>query len=111
MNRCSAAIHVPVLCTVLRGSSTHFAGKLRLKEAPVTLGSYSSLAAAKLDIIGGQEFRAASKAAETVGAQIVLGDRPIEITLERAWKALSLSRKIKLCSELVGANVAAASQV
>ncbi|KAG9159711.1 hypothetical protein Leryth_017405 [Lithospermum erythrorhizon] len=36
----------------------------------------------------GDEFRAARKVAEEVGAQIVLGDRPIEITLERAWKAL-----------------------
>lgn len=28
-----------------------------------------------------QQFRAARKAAEVVGAQIVLGDRPIEITV------------------------------
>ena len=27
------------------------------------------------------------------GAQIVLGDRPVEITLQRAWEGLSLGEK------------------
>ncbi|EKX51980.1 hypothetical protein GUITHDRAFT_134290 [Guillardia theta CCMP2712] len=37
----------------------------------------------------GIDFRAARKAAEDVGATIVLGDRPIEITIERAFRSLS----------------------
>ncbi|PKI38338.1 hypothetical protein CRG98_041249 [Punica granatum] len=44
----------------------------------------------------GDEFRAARKVAEEIGAQIVLGDRPIEITLERAWNCLNLDEKIHL---------------
>jgi pheromone shutdown protein TraB len=32
----------------------------------------------------GADFRAARRAAERVGATLVLGDRPIEIILERA---------------------------
>ena len=36
----------------------------------------------------GAEFRAARAAAESVGAQVVLGDRPIELTLKRAWAAM-----------------------
>uniref|UniRef100_A0A061SPB2 Trab domain-containing n=1 Tax=Tetraselmis sp. GSL018 TaxID=582737 RepID=A0A061SPB2_9CHLO len=33
-------------------------------------------------------MRAAQEAADAVGAQVVLGDRPIEITLQRAWEQL-----------------------
>jgi pheromone shutdown protein TraB len=49
---------------------------------------------------------AARVASEAVGAQIVLGDRPIEITLERAWDALPLRRRLQLCWELVLAGTA-----
>ncbi|KAL8151445.1 hypothetical protein V2J09_021253 [Rumex salicifolius] len=49
----------------------------------------------------GDEFRAARKAAEEVGAQIVLGDRPIEITLERAWTSLSWTEKLNLVTSAV----------
>eukprot|EP00466_Bigelowiella_natans_P009076 jgi/Bigna1/87635/estExt_fgenesh1_pg.C_220145 len=44
----------------------------------------------------GVDFRAARRAAEDVGAQIVLGDRPIEITLERAWEAMTWAERKKL---------------
>ncbi|CAN6481165.1 unnamed protein product [Victoria cruziana] len=44
----------------------------------------------------GDEFRAARTASEEVGAQIVLGDRPIEITLGRAWGSLKWDEKLKL---------------
>lgn len=48
----------------------------------------------------GEEFRAARKVSEDLGAQLVLGDRPIEITLERAWKSLSWDEKTKLVVSL-----------
>ncbi|OVA16164.1 Pheromone shutdown [Macleaya cordata] len=44
----------------------------------------------------GNEFRAARKASEEIGAQLVLGDRPIEITLERAWNSLGWNEKLSL---------------
>eukprot|EP00268_Persea_americana_P049165 TRINITY_DN5244_c0_g1_i5.p1 TRINITY_DN5244_c0_g1~~TRINITY_DN5244_c0_g1_i5.p1 ORF type:complete len:249 (-),score=45.08 TRINITY_DN5244_c0_g1_i5:700-1446(-) len=49
----------------------------------------------------GDEFRAARKASEEVGAQIVLGDRPIEITLGRAWSSLKWSEKLGLVTSLL----------
>ncbi|CAI5511258.1 unnamed protein product [Closterium sp. Naga37s-1] len=49
----------------------------------------------------GHEFRAAREAADAIGAQLVLGDRPIEITLRRAWKALSLLDRARLASALL----------
>jgi hypothetical protein len=48
----------------------------------------------------GAEFRAARRAAESVGAQLVLGDRPIEVTLRRAWDALSWRERVALAAEL-----------
>ncbi|KAK3258291.1 hypothetical protein CYMTET_32659 [Cymbomonas tetramitiformis] len=48
----------------------------------------------------GREFQAARAAAEATGAQIVLGDRPIEITLKRAWAGLSFREKCRVLSNL-----------
>lgn len=42
------------------------------------------------------DFRAARVAAEAVNATLVLGDRPVEITLERAWLALSWAERLRL---------------
>ncbi|KAK9830693.1 hypothetical protein WJX74_002859 [Apatococcus lobatus] len=42
------------------------------------------------------EFRAARIAAEGVSAQIVLGDRPLEITAQRAWEAVSWGQRLQL---------------
>ncbi|GKV05031.1 hypothetical protein SLEP1_g17086 [Rubroshorea leprosula] len=47
------------------------------------------------------QFRAARKASEEVGAQIVLGDRPIEITLERAWNSLKWAEKVSLVRSVI----------
>jgi pheromone shutdown protein TraB len=49
----------------------------------------------------GVDFRAAAKAAEEMEAALVLGDRPIEITLKRAWGALSRKEKIKVVGGLL----------
>lgn len=35
-------------------------------------------------------------------AQIVLGDRPVEVTLQRAWEALSLGERLDLGRILLG---------
>ncbi|KAK1322163.1 hypothetical protein QJS10_CPA03g02066 [Acorus calamus] len=52
----------------------------------------------------GDEFRAARIASEEVGSQIVLGDRPIEITLERAWDAHIERETEPNCLTLSGKN-------
>lgn len=44
----------------------------------------------------GAEMRAARRAAEQVGAVLVLGDRPIEVTLQRTWQALTWRQKLQL---------------
>ncbi|CAG9463570.1 unnamed protein product [Pedinophyceae sp. YPF-701] len=69
---------------------------------------YSSVASAtRVNDAGpatpGAEFAAAAKAAGEVDAQVVLGDRPIEITLQRAWAALSLKGQLALAREAAAA--------
>jgi len=44
----------------------------------------------------GVDFRAARVAAAAVGAEVVLGDRPVEITLRRAWAALGWVDRLRL---------------
>jgi pheromone shutdown protein TraB len=63
------------------------------------------LAADQLGVKGGAEFIAARLESEKLGSQLVLGDRPIEITLERAWEAMSWKRKLQLCCELLMASL------
>ncbi|KAK9147712.1 hypothetical protein Scep_006469 [Stephania cephalantha] len=59
----------------------------------------------------GDEFRAARKASEEVGAQLVLGDRPIEITLERAWNSLKWNEKVTLIVAVVRGITSSPSDV
>jgi len=49
----------------------------------------------------GVDFRAARAAGEDCGAQIVLGDRPVEITLERCWRGMDREEKWR-AAQLVG---------
>ncbi|KAK9102900.1 hypothetical protein Sjap_020154 [Stephania japonica] len=57
------------------------------------------------------QFRAAWKASEEVGAQLVLGDRPIEITLERAWNSLKWNEKVTLIGAVVQGIISSPSDV
>lgn len=55
-------------------------------------------------IVGGaNEFQVSAEMADQLGAQLVLGDRPIEITLRRAWENLPLLSKCRLVQDLTSA--------
>lgn len=64
------------------------------------LAAQARAAAARLGVEPGAEFRAAAAAADAAGAQLVLGDRPVEISLSRAWGALSWPRRAALLADL-----------
>jgi len=54
----------------------------------------------------GAEMRAARRAAEALGegaCEVVLGDRPIEITLSRAWRALTTRERFHVVAGLASA--------
>lgn len=67
----------------------------------ILLSYMSSNLTKDLGIESGGEFKAAQIAADKVGAQVVLGDRPIEITLKRAWVSLPFQSRVHLVLDLV----------
>ncbi|XP_043717028.1 uncharacterized protein LOC122665036 [Telopea speciosissima] len=77
------------------GRSLNLGGQTAL-ALRLLLAVFSSKVSSDANRPFGDEFRAARKASEEVGAQIVLGDRPIEITLERAWNSLKWNEKLNL---------------
>ncbi|GKV05034.1 hypothetical protein SLEP1_g17086 [Rubroshorea leprosula] len=64
------------------GRSINLGGQSAL-ALRLLLAVFSSKISSDVNRPFGDEFRAARKASEEVGAQIVLGDRPIEITVGR----------------------------
>ncbi|CAB4274235.1 unnamed protein product [Prunus armeniaca] len=50
----------------------------------------------KLEVFPGAEFRVAYEEAMKYGGRVILGDRPVQITLRRTWAKMPLWHKIKL---------------
>ncbi|XP_034929854.1 uncharacterized protein [Populus alba] len=82
------------------GRSINLGGQTAL-ALRLLLALFSSKISSDVNRPFGDEFRAARKVAEEIGAQIVLGDRPIEITLERAWNSLKWRDKLSLVIAVV----------
>jgi len=75
----------------------------------ILLAQVSNRMSAQVAVQSGAEMRAARVAASRVQAQVVLGDRPIEITLRRAWASLSGRERLRLTSYLIRALLQPAS--
>ncbi|KAI3458201.1 hypothetical protein Pfo_014864 [Paulownia fortunei] len=82
------------------GRSINLGGQTAL-ALRLLLATFSSKVSSDINRPFGDEFRAARKASEEIGAQLVLGDRPIEITLERAWSSLKWKEKLSLVSNVI----------
>ncbi|GFY99138.1 TraB family protein [Actinidia rufa] len=57
--------------------------------------------ASKLEVFPGAEFRVAFEEAVKYGGKVILGDRPVQITLRRTWAKMPLWHKTKLLYSLV----------
>eukprot|EP00899_Mesostigma_viride_P004234 jgi/Mesvir1/13811/Mv15965-RA.1 len=66
------------------------------------LAGMSANASSATGVAVGEEFAAAREAADAVGAQLVLGDRPIEITLKRAWAAMGTTEQLRFLWTIAG---------
>jgi pheromone shutdown-related protein TraB len=64
------------------------------------LASFQKRIAEKLDITPGAEMIQAMDSAESVGAEIVLADRDIRVTLSRTWRVTGLWDKLKIIFQL-----------
>ena len=59
----------------------------------------------QLKMAPGGEFRAAHRASFSVqGCRVILGDRPIAITLQRALSSLSFFQKLRLVYHVITTN-------
>ncbi|KAK9051964.1 hypothetical protein SSX86_028592 [Deinandra increscens subsp. villosa] len=57
--------------------------------------------ASRLEVFPGSEFRVAYEEALKYGGKVVLGDRPVNITLRRTWSKMPLWHKTKLIYSLM----------
>ncbi|XP_004151877.1 traB domain-containing protein [Cucumis sativus] len=55
----------------------------------------------KLEVFPGSEFRVAYEEAMKYRGKVILGDRPVQITIRRAWAKMPLWHKIKLLYSFV----------
>ncbi|KAF2292195.1 hypothetical protein GH714_015790 [Hevea brasiliensis] len=55
----------------------------------------------KLEVFPGSEFRVAFEEARSYGGKVILGDRPVQITLRRTWGKMPLWHKTKLLYSLL----------
>ena len=77
-------------------------GKTLFLLANLAVGAYQRRLGEELGVKPGAELLAAAQAAEAVGAEIVLADRDIHVTLKRTWGNLGFWKKSKLLGAIVG---------
>jgi len=65
------------------------------------LSAFERKLSEKTGVRPGDEMLAGAEAAKEVGAEVVLVDRPIAITLKRAYKMSSLREKLRIVKELL----------
>ncbi|KAJ4891467.1 TraB family protein [Raphanus sativus] len=67
----------------------------------IAYGWFLAKIASKLDVLPGAEFRVAYEEAVKYGGQVILGDRPVQITLKRTWAKMPIWHKVKFLYGLV----------
>lgn len=67
----------------------------------VLYGWFLAKIASKLEVFPGSEFRVAYEEAIKYGGRVILGDRPVQITLKRTWSKMPLWYKTKLVYSLL----------
>ncbi len=74
--------------------------------ANLALSAYQKKIGDKIGIRPGAELLAAVQSCEAVGAQLVLADRDIQVTLKRTWSSISFWNKLRLSMSLFAAPFA-----
>lgn len=68
--------------------------------ATLIMGSFQKKIANDFDVAPGQEMIQGMESAEKVGAQLVLADRDIQVTMKRLWQNVGLKGKAQIVYEL-----------
>ena len=80
-------------------------GKTLLMLANLAIGAYQRRIGNELGVKPGAELLAAAKKAEEIGAEMVLVDRDIRVTLKRTWANLGFFQKMNLLGAIMGSMV------
>ena len=75
-------------------------GKAMLLLSSLIMTSFQRRIGKKLGVMPGAELLEGVKAAEDVGARVVLADRDIQVTLKRTWRNLGMWDKFKMVTQL-----------
>lgn len=75
--------------------------KTMLLMANLVMGSFQKRIAKSFEVSPGQEMIQAIESANEIGAEIVLADRDIQITLKRLWQNVGLKGKAQIIYELI----------
>jgi pheromone shutdown-related protein TraB len=78
-------------------------GRAAVLLAQAALSSFQRKLGLKLKVKPGEEMMKAVELSRSMGANLVLADREVRITLRRVWNSLSLWTRSKLISAIVGA--------
>lgn len=84
-------------------------GQATVLLAHLLLSAFQKRIGEALGVKPGAEMLQAANSAEAVGAELVLADRPIQITLRRTWSSLRWYEKLKLSGQLMLSLLAAPS--
>uniref|UniRef100_M4EP88 TraB family protein n=1 Tax=Brassica campestris TaxID=3711 RepID=M4EP88_BRACM len=63
--------------------------------------TFGILYGCQLEVLPGAEFRVAYEEALKYGGKVILGDRPVQITLKRTWAKMPLWHKVKFLYSLL----------
>ncbi len=77
-------------------------GKAPLLLSSLVMTSFQRRIADALGVEPGAEMVEGIKLAEARGAELVLADRDIQVTLRRTWGGLGLWQKLKMISQMIG---------
>lgn len=76
-------------------------GKTLFLLANLAVGAYQRRLGAELGVMPGAELLAAVDAAKSIGAEVVLADRDVHVTLKRTWANVGFWKKSKLFAAIV----------
>ncbi len=75
-------------------------GRAMLLLSSLIMTSFQRRIGKKLGVMPGAELLEGIKAAEDVGAEVVLADRDIQVTLKRTWRNLGIWDKLRMATQL-----------
>jgi len=67
----------------------------------ILYGWFLAKIASQLEVLPGAEFRVAYEEALKYGGKVILGDRPVQITLKKTWAKMPLWHKVKFLYSLL----------